>query len=264
MSLPALHDFDQTRASLHRAAQVLSAVRKAVTPPLPNALRLSVYPVAQGVTTGPLSTGGDLLLDFIERALVYRQPGEPALSIALEGHTQASLAGALLALLAEEGHDIDTDGDSTADTAPLVIDAATAADYARALYAVFTATARFRARLFGPQSPVVVWPHGFDLSTLWFAGRGADEHSDPHMNFGFSPASPGFDRPYLYAYAYPLPAGFYDVALPALIQPVREPFKGYVVRYDDLAGLADPEAAVENLFSEIQRAVAPLMQEARS
>src|SRR5919109_78870 len=68
--------------------------------------------------------------------------------------------------------------------APLLIDAHASADYAQALDRVFTATARFRARLTGLQTPIVVWPEHFDLSFLWFATeRATDEF--PHMNFGF-------------------------------------------------------------------------------
>ncbi len=260
MPVPTLMQLDSTRSSLHRASQVISAVRAAVTPPLPNALRLSLYPVPPGLSTGPLALGGDLLLDYTRQAVVYRQPGEPDAAIDLDGHSQASLTGELLALLAEEGHDIPLTGDHLRDDTPLVIDPVTASEYAAALDTIFTAVARFRARLAGPQTPVVVWPHGFDLSTVWFAGAGADEHQDPHMNFGFSPASPGFDRPYFYSYAYPLPEGFYDVALPPLVRALESPFKGMVFDYDALVPLGHPGAEIEALFSAIYHGVADAME----
>lgn len=257
--LPALLDWDKTRASLHRASQVISAVRASVTPPLPNALRLSLYPTHNGLTTGTLPFGGDLLLDFNNLAVVYRQPGEPDERVSLNGHSQWTLAGAVVGLLYDEGHDVVIDRNKLADQNPFEIDGQTSADYARALDAVFTATARFRARLFGPQSPVVVWPHGFDLSFLWFAGSGADEHSDPHMNFGFSPGSPGFDRPYLYVYASPSPAALADVPLPHLASLNTDRWTGVVVNYDDLLSTSDPTAVIEKLYEEIYRAISPLV-----
>lgn len=261
MPLPALNlHFVQTRTSLQQAAQVLSAVRKATTPPLPNALRLSLYVIPQGLTTGPLSLGGELLLDFPQRAVIFRQPGEPDLSLSLNGHTQRTLTGAVLAALGEEGHDLDIDKSGLTAETPLEIEPQTADDYAVVLDTVFTAVALFRARLFGPQSPVVVWPHGFDLSTLWFAGPGADEHSNPHLNFGFSPASPGFDRPYFYSYAYPLPAGYYDLPLPDGIRAIHEPFKGMVFDYDPLVGLPNAPHLIESRFRAIFHAVSPLMK----
>ncbi len=259
MPLPALAQLDSTRSSLHRASQVISAVRAAVTPPLPNALRLSLYPVPPGLSTGPLAFGGDLLLDYAQQKVAYRQPGEPDVTIDLDGHSQATLTGELLALLAEEGHDIHLQGDQLRDDTPFEIDATTASEYAAALDTIFTAVARFRARLVGPQTPVVVWPHGFDLSTVWFATSGADEHHDPYMNFGFSPASPGFERPYFYSYAYPLPDGFEDVALPAPVRTISEPFKGMVFDYDALLSLAEPGAEIEALFSAIHYGVSELM-----
>ena len=33
---------------------------------------------------------------------------------------------------------------------------------------MFQMLAVVKASMFGPQNPLVLWPHGFDLSTLWF------------------------------------------------------------------------------------------------
>lgn len=259
MPLPDLFNWQPTRDSLHRASQVISAVRAEVTPPLPNALRLSLSVIPEGLSTGPLPFGGDLALDFTDLSVVYRQPGETSVRLSLKGHSQWSLAGAVMGLLAEEGHDVSLNRDKLADQSPLHIDAHTAEDYADALYAIFTAAARFRARLFGPQSPVVVWPHGFDLSFLWFAGTGSDEHRDRHMNFGFSPGSPGFERPYLYAYASPNPDGLTDVPLPLLAHVNTQGWNGIVVYYDDIVNTNDSEAVIEELYGEIYGAVSPLL-----
>ena len=43
---------------------------------------------------------------------------------------------------------------------------------------------------FGPQTPIVVWPEHFDLSTLWFPTNDRSDEA-PVMNFGFAP----FDEP---------------------------------------------------------------------
>jgi hypothetical protein len=257
--LPALLDWDKTRTSLHRASQVVSAVRASVTPPLPNALRLSLYPDRGGLSTGTLPFGGDLLLDLNSLAVVYRQPGEPDAHVSLNGHSQWTLAGAVVGMLYDEGHDVNIDRNQLADQNPFEINPQTSADYGLALDTVFTAAARFRARLFGPQSPVVVWPHGFDLSFLWFADGSADEHHDPHMNFGFSPASAGFERPYLYVYASPSPAELADVPLPPLAHLNTEGWTGVVVYYDNLLGESDPAAAIEKLYDEIYQAISPLV-----
>jgi hypothetical protein len=122
----------------------------------------------------------------------------------------------------------------------------TANGYADALYRVFTALARFRARLQGHMTPLVVFPEHFDLSTLWFVEGDMDDHK-PHLNFGFAPFSPGLPRPYLYAYAYPYPADFAAPPLPAPARWHSEGWRGVVIDYDAISQHNDPEAAIERL-----------------
>jgi hypothetical protein len=103
-------------------------------------------------------------------------------------------------------------------------------------------------------TPLVVWPHGFDLSFLWFRGNDLDEHSQPHMNFGFSPGSEGFPRPYLYSYAWP---ALSDLTSRPLLAPARwfnGSWKGAVVDYDSLTD-DKPEAQIEALAHEIFQAL---------
>ena len=124
-------------------------------------------------------------------------------------------------------------------------------DYADALYTVFTGIARFRARLDGHLSPVVVWPEHFDLSTLWFKEGDMDEHK-AHINFGFAPYTPNqFERPYLYAYAYPYPHNFEAPAAPAPAFWNREGWRGIVIHYDDIAEQEDAAQFVENICQKI-------------
>jgi hypothetical protein len=148
-------------------------------------------------------------------------------------------------------------GDFTDET-PLELVPQLAADYAQALYRIFTATARFRARLVGPMTPVVLWPEHFDLSFLWFATDKATE-GNPHLNFGFAPYSEGLPRPYLYSYAFPLPADFNAPKLPSLARWHTTGWTGVVVSYDELANLADPEAAIEETFTDIYEILSPVL-----
>ena len=136
------------------------------------------------------------------------------------------------------------------------VDPRVSAEYAEALYRIFTATPRFRARLAGPQTPIVVWPEHFDLSTLWFP---TDDRSDaaPVMNFGFAPFDGTTERPYLYAYAYPMPAGFETLPLPAPARWQTATYNGLFVAYDDLAKADDPEALIEALFEQVYALLAP-------
>jgi hypothetical protein len=258
MTLPLLANWDSTRQALHQAAQIAGAVRGTLVPPQPNNAHLPLFVTPDGLTTGDLHGEGLIDLDFRQRALVYTCPAGTVTSLPLAGHTQVTLTDALLAAMQATGHPAAPKREKLTGTTALDADARLAADYADALYSIYSATARYRARLLGAMSPLVVWPHGFDLSFLWFA-RGFEERSDPHLNVGFSPGSPGLPRPYVYIYAYPAPPDMFDVQLPASARWNREPWTGIVIDYDQLAAQDEPEMRLEADLRAIYAAFAPLL-----
>jgi hypothetical protein len=259
MSLPALQNWDATRKSLHLAAQVIGGIKKVSVQPLPNYAHLGLYVVKDGLTSGRLADGGELRLNFSQSSVVYICPENTVSTTALQGQTQASLTDAVLKAMEDAGHPaMSVDRTKIADQTPLTVNMGSATEYQQALYSIYSAIARFRARLIGSMSPVIIFPHGFDASFLWFS-RGSVESTDPHLNFGFSPGSAGFPRPYVYSYASPLPTAYFDVKLPALAHFVRDPWKGIVIDYDKLAAENDPESVLEQTLIEIQTAVAPLL-----
>jgi hypothetical protein len=133
-----------------------------------------------------------------------------------------------------------------------------AADYAHALHLLAGIFQAFRDGLPGVKSPLVVWPHGFDLSFLWFATAVAREEA-PHMAFGFSPGSSGLDRPYIYSYVYPIPAGLTDHALPPLTRWQTEGWTGTVTEYDDLVGMDDAAAVVADTLHRLYTTLSPTL-----
>jgi hypothetical protein len=248
--LPALAHWESTRTALHQAAQVLGAIREFQATPQPNYHHLPLRVTPTGLTTGPLPVGGALDLDFTRAHIAYTSPAGTGPTIPLIGHSQATLAAAVLAAMHQAGHPADPTPANISGTAPLILDSGLAGDYAAALFRLFTALARLRARLNGPQTALVVWPHGFDLSGVWFK-HGFEEAADPHINLGFSPGSAGFDRPYLYLYAYPEPPGWLEIALPAPARWHRGSWTGVVIDYDAVAALPEPEATLEALLEDI-------------
>jgi hypothetical protein len=261
MPLPALANWDPTRTALHQAAQVVGAIRKVDAAPLPNYLQLALEVVPQGVTSGPLapSIGGELVLNFAERAIVYTSPDRLTIdTVPLEGLTQVTLLDAVLMVMEKSGHPVQVDRSKITGQEALQVHPDAAHEYNEALFKIYLGFARFKARLFGPMSRMVVWPHGFDLSFLWFT-HGLDESNDPHMNFGFSPGSPGFARPYVYAYAHPKPPGMFDVELPQGARWNTDPWTGIALDYDALAVEADIESVIEKSLLQIHTAISPLM-----
>jgi hypothetical protein len=275
MSLPSLDSqWDSSITGLHRASLVLGALRIAVQPHDKNWLELGLKPVPAGLSTDVLPAGGEVMIDFKRAALVYRPTTSTEHIIALEGesaesllrqllphishadlpavHAQAeansgdNLVAALQSVIRSKGHSLLTAPTPETTTPIAEIDMNTANAYADALYRVFTALARFRARLQGHMTPLVVFPEHFDLSTLWFVEGDMDDHK-PHLNFGFAPFSPGLPRPYLYAYAYPYPADFAAPPLPAPARWHSEGWRGVVIDYDAISQHNDPEAAIERL-----------------
>jgi hypothetical protein len=272
MTLPTLVNWEETAHSLHRATELMGATRRLVCEHVPNYLELSLQIKPAGLSTGQLPGGSEISLDMPKMTLVFQPSTGDPVSIPLIGHSQASLFETLLATFAAQGqalapkmaeHNSFTEAflaalqaqghrPTSINETPLKVVPELAADYAQALYRIFTATARFRARLGGPMTPVVVWPEHFDLSFLWFATENATE-TGPHLNFGFAPFSPGIERPYLYSYAHPLPADFGSPKLPPLARWHTVGWTGVIVPYDELAKVADPEAIIEETFMEIYK-----------
>jgi hypothetical protein len=138
------------------------------------------------------------------------------------------------------------------------IDPQHAADYAQVLYRMSETFKRFRASLTGMTTPVIVWPHGFDLSFLWFATDQTSEEA-PHMAFGFSPGSVGLDRPYVYAYIYPISEGLKDLELPPFTYWHTQGWTGVVMQYDELAKQQTPDSVIGDTLHALHTTLAPAL-----
>jgi hypothetical protein len=81
----------------------------------------------------------------------------------------------------------------------------------------------------GLTSPVLVYPHHFDLSLVWFPWD--DERQ---LGFGFSTGDDSIAEPYLYLTAYPEPAAFTEIDLPDGAFWQQTGFSGAVLPYVEL------------------------------
>ncbi|PJF41706.1 MAG: hypothetical protein D6737_10495 [Chloroflexi bacterium] len=261
-SLPPLNNWESTRAALHQSLQPLRSTRLLGSEEQPNELHYSTWPTPYGATTGPLNFGGELKLDYGRGAVIYERDGAEVFGVTLQGKNQTSLFDAVFAEFEKAGHEFEPNRSKVTETTPYDFNPSLAKDYAEAQWRVYTAMARFKATVFGAQSPIVLWPHGFDLSTLWFPA-GVDEHKDPQMNFGFSPGTP--DRPYLYFYAWPHPAELPEAEterppLPYNGQWVTWSGPGAMFMYDDFVNEANPEEAITNALRAAYELVSPMMR----
>lgn len=254
MTLPELRNWDATRDTLHQIALVLGAIRVACVDPLPNDLQFSVDVTASGLSTSDLKTGGQLHFDLSNLRLSYERDDRTLFAIDPRGHTQKSLLATLLEGFAAQGSVLEPSLKHIEHDTEFEIDRDTAADYQVALSAVYTALAHFRAKLSGFMSPLVLWPHHFDLGFLWFPGGGMDEHKDAQMSFGFAPNSPGLLRPYFYAYSWSPNSGYVQVPLQPPAQAISEGYTGLYAAYDDLRSAPDFSSVVETMLMVYQRA----------
>jgi len=284
MSLPRLRNWNETSKALHQASMLIAPVQNALFEPRKNYLHLAVDIQRNGLSSQTLPQGGRIEIDYIQGAIVYHRPDGAAVLMKLAEHTQSSLFERLLHELKRDELAVflaDVAGDSLAQglmqklqsdsnktvflkladlshSDKLIYNAQEGRDYADVLYTMFTSVARFRARVQGHMTPVVVWAEHFDLSTLWFHPDNPtmDDHK-AHMNFGFAPFSTGFERPYLYVYIYPYPESFVPPALPEPALWNMQGFTGVIVHYDDIAKQFDPPRFVEDmclkLFNILQK-----------
>ncbi|HEX2620293.1 MAG TPA: DUF5996 family protein [Phototrophicaceae bacterium] len=249
MSLPALAGWETTRDSLQVISQVLTGFRKAFTPSQPLAQHFSLYVTASGLSTGETNVG-EFTLNFANNTVEYRELGGKTVWLPLAKYVDT--AGLVSDLVSETAGIDDPSQIKLPPTTPLNIIPALCAEYGVVLDRIYTAVSRFRTRLMGTMTPALVWSHHFDLSFLWFKGNELDDYK-PHINFGFSPASEGFPRPYLYIYAYPMPDNIMNQALPAPARWYDGAWKGVVIDYDDLLDLTNPDDKLEALLMAIYR-----------
>ena len=259
MSLPGLKDWKNTCEALHQASQVIGAVRAAAVVPEPNWIHLGLHVLPQGLTTGMLPSVGELVLDFTTLTILYQPPENDPAGFALAQHSQQSLADAVEQGLAAFGQPVTLKRDKLAGKTVFDLDPRQAADYANVLYRFSEMFKRFRASLPGTKTPAIVWPHGFDLSFLWFATDRASEEA-PHMAFGFSPGSAGLDRPYIYTYVYPLPENLTSYELLPHTRWHTQGWTGTVTAYDDLISQQNPETVIEEILHTLHRTLAPALR----
>ncbi len=280
-TFPILEGWSQTAHSLHRAAQILGAIRMFTRPPVEHYLELGLRIQAFGLSSEPLPSGGNVELNFVRGEVIVSSPSGQRQSILISPQTQASLLEKVLETLhsqdqalvqAKDGlfgmaflealhakhHTLDGSLEIM-NTDQLFVDANVGEAYARVLWQAFTATSRWRSRLAGFVTPVVVWPEHFDLSTLWFDTEQHDEQGS-HMNFGFAPFDAEFSQPYLYAYASPMPEGFETLPLPTGAIWHTQGWKGMVIPYGVLEHSSDPEALIESAFEAVHQTLAPSLQ----
>ncbi len=260
MALPSLLNWETSRDGLHQIALIVGAFRVACSDPRPNDLHFSLDLTDSGFSTSTIRGGGLLEFDLNTLLLRFSRCGASVFTLSARGHSQVSLAQALIAIFKDSGYSISPSMKHITQEGALEIDATLARDYLVALDRLYTALARFRARLAGYMTPLVLWPHHFDMGFIWFPGGGGDEHADPQIAFGFAPFSEGLDRPYIYAYAWSKATGYIEAPVSTPAQAIKEGYTGLYAAYDDLRQASDFDSVIESILLQFQRLAASQLQ----
>lgn len=106
----------------------------------------------------------------------------------------------------------------------------------------------------GLTSPILLYPHHFDLSLVWFP------HDDERqLAIGFSSGDETIAEPYLYLTAYPEPAGFTKLDLPEEAYYQTAGFSGAILTYDKLSASPDPVKLFRDYAVNTLAAAQPLL-----
>ncbi|MEV4615907.1 DUF5996 family protein [Kitasatospora sp. NPDC049258] len=272
-----LADWQDTKETLHRFAQVVGKIRLAGSMRRNHWWNVPFHLTGRGITTRPTgwADGGPVFtldFDFVGHRLVAatldgREASFPLLgrSVAdFHRDTLATLAG--LGVRAEIEHPRPFDLPDAArpfaeDTEHAAYDPAKALRYWQVLSQVALVLEEFAARFSGKSSPVHHFWHTFDIAHTRFSDRVAElpPQADPVtreaysrevISFGFWFGDDEFPAPAFYSYTAPEPAGLDGEPLdpPAARWVPRKGSHLAVLGYEEARAAADPRAAVLDFF----------------
>src|SRR5690242_11120779 len=237
MALPALRiaGWRPTKDTLHLYAQIVGKVRLATTPPRNHWWHAPLYVCVQGLTTGPLKSGGttfEIVLDLVDHELVVRTiTGDTRAFPLRDGLSVSEFDAQLHAALAELGVEVVIQGRPfgmpvttpfSEDTEHAAWDRDAVERFHRTLAWSASVLEEFSGWFVGKSSPVQLMWQSFDLSLTRFSGRPGLAITSDAVNreaythevalFGFWMGDEQtFPDASFYAFIVPEPAGLRDV-----------------------------------------------------
>jgi hypothetical protein len=278
-----LGQWQDTKATLHRFAQVVGKIRLAASVRRNHWWNVPFHLTGRGITTRPMGQvdGNPIFtidFDFVDHQLLVATVDGKAMSFPLYGQSVASFHRNTLAALAAVGVRVDIDNPRPFD----LPDAARpfAEDTEHAAYdpvlvnrcwqvssQVTLVLEEFAARFSGKASPVHHFWHGFDIAHSRFSERHIDQppevdpvtreaYSREVISFGFWFGDDTFTEPAFYSYTAPEPAELAGEPLsPASAQWIaRNDSHLAVLRYDEARAETDPRAAVLAFYESAYQA----------
>ena len=279
------HDWDDTLATVHMWTQIVGKIRMAQTPALNHWWHVTLLVSPRGLTTTSIPYGDRLFqvdFDFVDHRLVIEDSGGRTAGFDLRPMSVAAFYRRIMGELEslDIGVRIRTKPTEVAVAIPFEQDEQHASydrDQAHACWQGFAAAhrvlTRFRGPFIGKASPVHFFWGGFDLAVTRFSGRAAPRHRGGAPNCPDWVQEEAYSRevssagwwplnrdlgPAFYSYTYPQPAGFERAAVRPDPARFDEQLGEFILRDDDLAGIADPDSAVLEFLESTYEAGAVL------
>jgi hypothetical protein len=277
-----LAGWQDTKATLHRFAQVVGKIRLAAGVRRNHWWGVPFHLTGRGLTTRPMGLPGDAIFtidfDFVGHRLLVMTLDGRAVSFPLYDRSVASFYQETMRALAHLGVHLelavprpfdlpDSSRPFADDTEHASYEPAMATRYWQILTQVNLVLEEFAAGYSGKISPVHHFWHTFDIACTRFSDRVVDQppehdpvtreaYSREVISFGFWFGDDLFPEPAFYSYTAPEPAGLSDLPLlPGAARWVRQ--RGghlAVLRYDDARAEADPRAAVLAFYESAYQA----------
>jgi hypothetical protein len=282
-----LGEWQDTKETLHRFAQVVGKIRLAASVRRNHWWNVPFHLTGRGITTRPmgLADGNPIFtidLDFVEHQLRVATVDGRSISFPLYDQSVASFHRGILSALAALDIRVDIEVPRpfdlpdagrpfAADTEHAAYDPVQVTRYWQVLSQVALVLEEFAARFSGKASPVHHFWHTFDIAHTRFSERRVEQppevdpvtreaYSREVVSFGFWFGDDIFPEPAFYSYTAPEPP---ELAA----EPLRPGTAGWVarknshlavLRYDDARAETDPRAAVLDFYESAYQAGAGL------
>jgi hypothetical protein len=278
-----LGEWQDSKATLHRFAQVVGKIRLAASVRRNHWWNVPFQLTGRGITTRPMgqADGNPIFtvdFDFVDHRLLVTTVDGTAMSFPLYNQSVASFYRNTLDALAALGIRMDIDiprpfdlPDATRpfaeDTEHAAYDPTQVNRYWQVLSQVTLVLEEFAAGFSGKASPVHHFWHTFDVAHTRFSDRHVEQPADADpvtreaysrevISFGFWFGDDSFTEPAFYSYTAPEPGGLAAEPLrPAPAQWVaRNDSHLAVLRYEDARAQPDPRAAVLAFYESAYQA----------
>lgn len=278
-----LAEWQDTKSTLHRFAQVIGKIRLAAGVRRNHWWNVPFHLTGRGLTTRPMGqTDGNPIFtidfDFVGHRLVVTVVDGRDLSFPLYGQSVASFYRAAMRALETLGIQVDMNiprpfdlPDSgrpfADDTEHAVYDPAMVTRYWQVLSQVGLVLEEFASGFSGKTSPVHHFWHTFDIACTRFSDRVIDQpaevdpvtreaYSREVISFGFWFGDDAFPEPAFYSYTAPEPEGLDSEPLvPGAARWIAQRGSHLaVLPYDGARAEADPHAAVLDFYDSAYQA----------